>query len=237
MVRAILGRSYDTVDQPALEHIHEMVRGFIDRTTGIQTLVQMKALAELVRQHGFVPEHEVLDEHGYKQIYNVELVDMVNRRVEKLRRGDLEPADFQIKNAVLFLERLHRRGVKLYLASGTDQHDVAADAEAMGYAHLFEGMIFGAVGDVNVEAKKVVLERIISEHNLSGHHFATFGDGPLEMRETQRRGGLCIGVASDELRRNGINLSKRKRLIRAGANLIVPDFSQSPALLRFLRLA
>ena len=237
MVRAILGKSYDTVDQPTRERIHEMVRHFIDRTTGIQTLVQMKALGELVRQHGFVPEHEVLDEHGYKQIYNVELLNMVNRRVEKLRGGDLGTADFQIKNAALFLEELRRRGVKLYLASGTDQDDVAADAEAIGYAHLFEGRIFGAVGDVNVEAKKVVLERIIREHKLSGHHFATFGDGPVEMRETQRRGGLCIGVASDELRRFGINLSKRKRLIRAGANLIVPDFSESPALLRFLRLA
>lgn len=237
MVRAILGRSYDTVDRQTLERIHETVQQFIDRTTGIQTLVQMKALAELVRQHGFVPEHEVLDEHGYKQIYNVELVNMVNRRVERLRRGDLQSADFQIKNAASFLEQLHRRGVKLYLASGTDQNDVVADAEAMGYAHLFEGRIFGAVGDVNVEAKKVVLERIIREHKLSGHHFATFGDGPLEMRETQRRGGLCVGVASDELRRYGINLSKRKRLIRAGAGLIVPDFSQSTALLGFLRLA
>ena len=237
MARAILGRSYDTVDQPTLERIHELVREFIDRTTGIQTLVQMKALAELVRQHGFVPEREVLDEHGYKKIYNVELLNMVNRRLERLRRGELESVDFQIKNAALFLEELRRRGVKLYLASGTDQHDVVADAEAMGYAHLFEGRIFGAVGDVNIEAKKVVLERIILEHNLSGHHFATFGDGPLEMRETQRRGGVCIGVASDELRRFGINLSKRKRLIRAGANLIVPDFSQSSALLRLLRLA
>ena len=237
MVCAILGRPYDTVDQHTRERIHEMVQQFIDRTTGIQTLVQMKALAELVRQHGFVPEHEVLDEHGYKQIYNVELLNMVNRRVEKLRRGDLDSADFQIKNAASFLEQLHRRGVRLYLASGTDQHDVVADAEAMGYAHLFEGRIFGAVGDVKIEAKKVVLEHIIREHKLSGHHFATFGDGPVEMRETQRRGGLCIGVASDELRRYGINLSKRKRLIRAGADLIVPDFSQSSALLRFLRLA
>jgi rfaE bifunctional protein kinase chain/domain len=47
MARAILGRSYDTVDQPTRERIHELVREFIDRTTGIQTLVQMKALAGL----------------------------------------------------------------------------------------------------------------------------------------------------------------------------------------------
>lgn len=236
MVRAILGKSHDAVDQATFARIAALARQFIDRTTGIQTLVQMKGLAELVRQCGFVPESEVLDEHGYKQIFNVALLASVNKRVEKLRAGELQSTDFQIKNAVLLLEALHQRGVKLYLASGTDEADVIAEAEAMGYAHFFEGRIFGAVGDVNVESKKVVLERIIREHDLSGHHFATFGDGPVEMRETERRGGLCVGVASDELRRFGLNLSKRKRLIRAGADLIIPDYSQLPALLKTLQL-
>lgn len=236
MVRAILGESYSKVDQAAFQRITTMAREFIDRTTGIQTLVQMKGLADLVRRCGYVPAPEVLDEHGYKRIYNDALLAMVARRVEKLRRGELQPEDFQIKNAARLLEQLHQHGVKLYLASGTDQADVVAEAEAMGYAHLFEGRIFGAVGDIKVEAKKVVLERIIREHNLSGRQFATFGDGPVEMRETQRRGGLCIGIASDELRRFGLNLSKRKRLIRAGADLVAPDFSQLGALLSALRL-
>ncbi|HWF66005.1 MAG TPA: HAD family hydrolase, partial [Acidobacteriaceae bacterium] len=178
----------------------------------------------------------ILDEHGYKHIYNVELLEMVKNRIDKLKRRELESRDFQIKNAALLLEQLYRRGVKLYLASGTDETDVIAEAEAMGYAHFFEGRIFGAVGDINVEAKKMVLEKIIRENNLSGHEFATFGDGPVELRETQRRGGLCIGVASDEIRRFGLNLSKRKRLIRAGAKFIVPDFSQLPALLKVLQL-
>ena len=107
----------------------------------------------------------------------------------------------------------------------------------MGYAHLFEGRIYGAVGDVKVEAKKVVLERIIRENNLQGYEFATFVDGPVEMRETQRRGGMCVGVASDEVRRFGWNLAKRKRLIRAGVKVLVPDFSQLPALLKILQLS
>jgi phosphoglycolate phosphatase-like HAD superfamily hydrolase len=102
---------------------------------------------------------------------------------------------------------------------------------------MFEGRIFGSVGDVNIESKKLVLERIIREYNLGGHQFATIGDGPVEMRETRKRGGLCIGVASDEVRRFGWNLAKRARLIRAGAQLIVPDFSQLPALLRVMNLA
>lgn len=236
MLHAILGKQHDSVDEGTYERIRDEVKQFIDRTTGIQTLVQMVGLVELVKQFGFVPKEEILDEHGYKHIFNVDLLKMVGARVEKLRKGELESTDFQIKNAAKLLDELHRRGVKMYLASGTDEVDAKAEAEAMGYAHYFEGRIYGAVGDVNVEAKKMVLEKIIGENNLQGHEFATFGDGPVELRETQRRGGLCIGVASDELRRFGLNLSKRKRLIRAGADLIIPDFSQMAELLKVMQL-
>jgi hypothetical protein len=35
----------------------------------------------------------------------------------------------------------------------------------------------------------------------------------------------AVGVASDEVARRGINDWKRERLIRAGADVIIPDFS------------
>jgi hypothetical protein len=57
------------------------------------------------------------------------------------------------------------------------------------------------------------------------------GDGPVEMLEGRRVVALCIGVASDEVRRHGINHAKRRRLIRAGAHVIVPDYSQLNQLL------
>ena len=101
-------------------------------------------------------------------------------------------------NAALFLHKLHQKGIKLYLASGTDEADVIAEAQAMGYADLFEGRIFGAVGDIKLEAKKMVLERIIREYDLAGHQFATFGDGPVEIRETRKRGGFCVGRPATE---------------------------------------
>ncbi len=237
MVQAVLGPQYATADAALFARTTKEVRSFIDRTTGIQTLVQMKGLVELVRQSGFVEEDQILDEHGYKRIFNHDLLQMVGKRMEKLGSGELDPMDFQIKNAVLLLRELHRRGIKLYLASGTDEADVIAEAKAMGYADLFEGRIFGAVGDIKVEAKKMVLERIIRENNLAGHQFATFGDGPVEMRETRKCGGFCIGVASDEVRRFGWNMAKRSRLVRAGAMLVVPDFSQLTALLQAMQLA
>ena len=236
MVRAILGPRYDDADEALYHKVVDTVRAFVDKTTGIQTLVQMRGLVELVERSGCVEKADILDMHGYKAVYNDELMAMVQRRVAKLRRGELDAADFQIKGAREFLAALHERGVRLYLASGTDQGDVAAEAETLGYAGLFEGRIFGAVGDVKVEAKRLVLQRIFSEHDLTGPEVATFGDGPVEMRETRKRNGVAVGLASDEVRRFGPNPAKRPRLIRAGADLIVPDFSQPDRLMKVLGL-
>jgi phosphoglycolate phosphatase-like HAD superfamily hydrolase len=102
---------------------------------------------------------------------------------------------------------------------------------------LFEGRIFGAVGDVTVETKRLVMQAIIRDHRLQGPQLATFGDGPVEIRAAHKCGGVAVGVASDELRRFGLSPAKRARLIRAGADLIVPDFSQLDLLLEQLNLA
>ena len=80
-------------------------------------------------------------------------------------------------------------GMKLYLASGTDVEDVRAEAAALGFAEFFEGRIYGSVGDVNVEAKRVVLDRIFRDNAISPEALVTIGDGPVKMRETRKTGG------------------------------------------------
>jgi len=234
MVHAILGPRYADADAALYHKVLDTVREFIAKTTGIQTLVQMQGLVELVRRFGCVPTDDVLDLHGYKALYNEELLAMVRRRLDKLRRGELDAADFQIKGAREMLEALGARGVSLYLVSGTDTADVKAEAETLGYAHLFEGRIYGAVGDVRVEAKRAVLARIFADHALGGAEVAVFGDGPVEVRAARKRGAVAVGVASDEVRRFGLSSIKRSRLIRAGADLVIPDFSQRDRLLAAL---
>ena len=88
-----------------------------------------------------------------------------------------------MKNAIPFLKKLYDAGVKLYLASGTDVAEVKNEASTLGYDYLFEGRIYGAVGDVTKEAKKIVLDRILDMigGNETGQ-IATFGDGPLEIQ-------------------------------------------------------
>ncbi len=236
MLRAVLGDKGARIEPARVTEIQREIHQFIDHSTGVQTLVQMKSLVDLVRKFGYVSGNEVLDAAGYKNIFNQELLKIVSARREQLRSGQLGPEHFQIGNAMQFLRELHQRGITLYLASGTDQGDVIEEAQALGYADLFDGRIFGAVNDLRLDAKTTVLERMISEHGLSGHQFAMFGDGPMEIRETRKRGGVAVGLASDETRAAGVSPAKRKRLVRAGADLIIPDFGSWQDLLRILRL-
>ena len=47
-------------------------------------------------------------------------------------------------------------------------------------------------------------------------------------------GGIAIGIASDEVRRYGINQIKRSRLIKAGADIIIRDYSSYNKLIDLL---
>jgi rfaE bifunctional protein kinase chain/domain len=234
MIRAILGDRYETADETLYHKVRNRVVDFIDKSTGVQTIVQMEGLVEMVGEFGIVSQKEIRDKFGYKEVFNQTLMNMVNGRIEKIGRGELDVADFTIKGAVEFLQELKRRRVKLYLASGTDQADVVAEAEVLGYANLFDGGVYGSVGDISKYSKKMVIEKIIRDCDLKGTELVVFGDGPVEMREARKCGGFAVGISSDEIRRYGLNSEKRSRLIKGGAQIIVADFSQGAGLLSLL---
>lgn len=234
MIKAILGDRYQTADETLYHKVRNRVLDYIDKSTGIQTILQMEALVEMVKEFGVVPPEKVLDKFGYKEIYNEALMEVVNQRIAKLKRAELDVSDYTIKGALAFVKVLRQRGIRLYLASGTDHQDVLAESTALGYAELFEGGIYGAVGDIAKYSKKMVIERIMTENHLQGPELAVFGDGPVEIRECRRRDGVAVGVATDEIRRHGLNIEKRTRLVNAGAQVIVPDFSQHKQLTQLL---
>ena len=236
MTKAILGDDYETADETLYHKARNRVLDYIDKSTGIQTIVQMEALVEMVAEFALVPADKIHDKFGYKQIYNDALMEVVNKRIERFECGELDIYDYTIKGALEFLRALKQRGIRLYLASGTDCQDVAAESGALGYADLFEGRIYGSVGDIAKYSKKMVIEKIMTENNLQGPELAVFGDGPVEIRECRKRDGIAVGIASDEIRRHGLNSEKRTRLINAGAHIVAPDLSQQKHLLRLLGL-
>ena len=234
MVRAVLGDKYETADETLYHKVKSRIADYIDKSTGIQTIIQMEALVEMVREFGIVADEDILDKFGYKEIYNDALMELVNRRIGKFNSGELDINDYTIKGALEFAEALKDKGVKLYLASGTDRHDVIAESEALGYVGLFDGGVYGSVGDITKYSKKMVIEKIMAENNLQGSELVVFGDGPVEIRECRKRDGIAVGIASDEIRRHGLSAEKRTRLVKAGAHVIVPDFSQYDTLIELL---
>ncbi len=234
MIKAILGDKYHQASEELYQRIVKRVREYIEQSTGIETIVQMEALVEMVKQFGLVEKDEILDAMGYKNIYNQALMDMVEKRIDKLKRGELDKSDYLVKGADTFLKQLYEHGIKLYLASGTDNDDVIREAEILGYADYFEGRIYGWAGKGTGSAKKKVIEQILRENKLSGQELACIGDGPVELRLCKKVNGTAIGIASDEIRRYGLNSAKRTRLIKAGADIIVPDYSQREKLFNML---
>ncbi len=209
--------------------LRAVVAEFVDRLTGKQTIYQMIQLREEIVRRGGTAAEPV----EYKQLYHARLWARIEHRVAALKARTVAPEDMMVPGAVALLEALRARGVACYLASGTDAPYVIDEAAALGITPYFTG-IYGARDDYKNFSKKLVIERILREHQLHGSEFVAFGDGFVEIEDAKAVGGIAVGVASNEDTRVGINAWKRARLIQAGADLIVPDFREHAALIAYL---
>ena len=210
--------------------IRAEVKRYIDESTGIQTIHQMKWLAEAVRHHRGT---EPLDPWAYKAEYNRRLMQPVNERLHAIETGQKSREDFMVAGSRELLNALKLRGVKLYAASGTDHEDVVRESKALGlYAYFDE--VHGAPPDAEDCSKEAVLKQLVEGAGLAGERVAVIGDGKVEIALARAIGARALGVASDEEARRGINPQKVKRLETAGADTIVGDFTDLRTVLDFL---
>lgn len=221
MIEVITGEK--KISEDLRSAIEKNVENMIDRTTGVQTIVQMKVLVSLVRKYGLVDEKQIKNEWYYKKLYNERLKKMVNERMDKIRTGELSRDDFLLSGAIEFLKSLRRRGMKIFLASGTDKGDVIDEAEFLGVRELFDDM-HGALDDHRTYSKSKLIEELTKRFNLKLGELLVVGDGPVEIKNGWRFEALTIGIASDEFNRKGWNMKKLSRLINASSTFIIPDF-------------
>lgn len=215
-----------------IPEIEKEVREYVDYSTGIITIKQMEWLAEAVCRYGIAKEPK--SPYEYKRIYNQRLLVSVEKRLEKLRRGELNPEDLMIMGSRNFLEGLHKHNVTIYLASGTDHEYVLREASALRITQYFKGGIYGALDRTEAYIKERIIHEILNENDLRGNELVVVGDGPVEIRNAKSRDAIAVGVATDELKRCGLNSRKRRRLIEAGADLIIPDFTKYKKIIAFL---
>lgn len=222
-------------DEPKAR-LRAQVKGFVDELTGKQTIFQMIEFCNQMRARGAKPE----DPTYYKQMYLDLLWQKIRDRVDGVKSGTISQESMMVPGARAMLEALYERGIKMYVASGTDQPFVRDEVTALGVAPFFAG-IYGATdneknltADKVVDIKSLVIERIIKENNMRGVELLGCGDGFVEIQRTKEVGGIAIGAAVDELGRVNVDEWKRERLIGVGADLIIPHFVPHEPLIEFL---
>lgn len=228
MMVEVLRQTPKGKDEPE-DNLKRVVTEAVARLTGRETIYQMFWLCGTVRRLGGQP----LAALEYKRMYHERLWARIKDRVEALQKGLVEPDELMVPGARDMLENLRAQGITCYLASGTDEADVWNEAQALRIAHYF-AEIYGASDDWKRYSKRMVIERILKKNRLRGPELVSFGDGFVEIRETKAVGGIAVGVASNEATREGVNEWKRRRLLQAGADIIVPDFQEHDKLLGFL---
>jgi len=210
--------------------LHAAVEEFVMRLNGRQTIYQMIQLADEVRRRGGQP----LEPLHYKHRYHDLLMQRITGRLNELASGAARAEDWTVPGSHALLEDLRRRGLTLYLASGTDIQFVRREAELLRLTPFFGDHIYGALDEYQNFSKKMVIDRILRDHGLRGEELLGFGDGFVEIEEIKGVGGVAVAVASDEVNRRGINAWKRERLIRAGADIVIPEYRHYGPLLDYL---
>jgi phosphoglycolate phosphatase len=201
------------------EQLRALVEGFVWRLTGKETIYQMIAFAEAVEARG----GKALDPLAYKKMYLDLLWQKIEKRVEALRKGQTDPEQFMVPGSRALLERLRDKGLKMYLASGTDEIYMKEEARLLGVTQYFDGGVYGAQDDYSF-SKAILIQRILSTAEFEGHQFLGFGDGYVEIEEVKNVGGVAVGVASEEPACTRVDEWKRQRLIGVGADYIVPNY-------------
>jgi phosphoglycolate phosphatase len=206
------------------------VEDFVMRLNGRQTIYQMIQLADEVRRRGGHP----LDPLAYKHRYHDLLMERIQDRLTSLAAGTATAEEWTVPGSHDLLRELQRRGMILYLASGTDLKYVRHEAELLGLTPFFGDRIYGALDEHGSFSKKMIIDQILRDHDLHGAELLAFGDGFVEIEEVKGVGGVAVAVASDELNRRGVNEWKRRRLIQAGADIVIPEYRQHQRLLGYL---
>lgn len=211
--------------------ILELVTNFVDELTGKQTIFQCIQLKNEIEKRGGIAK----DAMEYKNEYLRRLFLRIEDKRQALADGSASPEEYLVKGSYEILKSLKDNGIDIYCASGTDQPQVIEEATLLGLHKFFGNNIFGALDEqVQQCSKELVINRLLKENSIKGEELLSFGDGFVEIELVHNVGGYTVAVATDEKNKCGVNPEKRERLIRAGADAVIPDFQNTDELINHL---
>ena len=230
MVPMMIDVLMETPTNESRKQLESTVVKFVDQLTGKQTIYQMLQLCEEIQKRAGTAK----DPLDYKDMYNDRLLPIVNDRITKLENQEITSNDLRVPMSLEFLQKLTAYDIKCYLASGTDIEFVKHEAKLLGVAEYFDGGIFGALREFSKFSKEMVIKKILADFDLNGSELLIVGDGYVEIQNAKSVNAIAVGVVTKENNIYDMNANKHQRLIRAGADIIIPDFREADQLLSYL---
>lgn len=214
------------------DEVYKLMEQLIFKSTGLAPYVNCTTLAKTIAEAGGEPEDVDVYFAEYTRRSDLRMKNQMKRVTDGMATQD----DLMVPGVRNFLQNLYDLGIKLMLVSGSEIRYVQPQCEFLGVAHFFEGRIYGPPLDSWNFSKKQCISQFIEDSGLTPEQVVNFGDGGVETQYVHEIGGYAVGLATDEISRQGVNPWKREKLIAVGADCIVPNFLDSEELLRFLQL-
>lgn len=203
----------------------EMAHHEIWALNGRPSIHQMERLAELVRERGGKP----LTPDAFQDDFQARLGRLIRERMDSIRDGSRTADHFMVRGGRAFLGRLQAAGVRLHVVSGTPRPYVSEEIDCLGLRGFFDQRVHGPTSLTDTTFhKRTAIRSIIAADGLDpATQVLSFGDGVAEIVETLAAGGRAVAVAADEEHWHSgrTDLSKEKRLLGAGAEFCIPDYT------------
>lgn len=212
------------------EEVCEILLGDILELSGKPTILQVMRFCQCAADRG----NHGLDPDSLLQEYQKRLLDEVDKRSRGILEGVISPDEFLVYGARPFLCYLQEKGLAMSIVSATYEQSVIKEAALLNIDHFFGQRIYGCGAGAGNYSKRDVISRILNAEKMDGDNLLSFGDGPVEIEFCREVRGLGIGVASEE-ERNGsgvVDPWKRSLLLKAGADIIIPDFRDAIPLIK-----
>lgn len=223
---------YAPAEGSSEKETRELLLGEILALNGQPSIRQCQRFVEMLGERG-LGGHEA---DTFRDDFQRRLDAAIEQRIARIRSGEAARGEYVVHGLHAFLEHAAGKGVELGILSTTIQHRVEQEAELLGIRRYFGRHVYGGTGDPKLFSKRAIFERMLAEERCPGAQLLSFGDGPVELRDTKELGGLAIGVCSDE-ERNGSGLCdphKRAGLFAVGADAVIPDYRDAAPLLDYI---
>ena len=203
---------------PRPEQLDDEIAGYIARSTGQPSIIQMAWVDEHVLLYGGTSHGA----HYYLDQFSQAMSAQIDARIASIH-DDASADACMVPGARALLQRLRSHGIAIALVSGTERHHLIRESQALRIHDFFDAGIYGPGMHAPTFTKLDAMHQLVQLYHIAPGALLSVGDGPVEIMAGKELHGCSLAVASHEVS-GGLDDAKRRHLLHAGADAVVANF-------------